>query len=125
MFKQITLNNNLFTFFRKNQTYRLLITSKDDGNDVFGVEMPVNVAIKLIKELRRLARKDLNLRPIEWEINNYTYSCNPVWPSAKSEQVWLSFVSNDSTATEKDCIVTITFEQLNQLIAFLEDVNEL
>ena len=126
MFKQIVLGNTEFVFFRKNQTYRLILS--DTGvktSETFGVEMDVSTTIKIIKEMRRLGRKDLNLRAVEWEINNYQYSFNPVWPNEKSDKVWLSFTSIDSSLKEQDFISSMTFTELNQLIKFIEEVDEL
>lgn len=126
MFKQIKLQGNQISLFRKNQTYRLVLQCLPTPElPAFGLELPVNAMIRLIKELRRLHRKDLNLRLVEWEINGYKYTVNPTWPSEKSEKVWISLISIDNSGYEQDYIVSITFDELQTFIDFLENVNEL
>ena len=126
MFKQIVLQGNQISFFRKNQTYRLVFQLLNTPEiPAFGLELSVHDMLRVISELKRLHRKDLNLRSIEWTVNGYRYTLNPTWPSEKSEKVWISLISIDGSLYEQDYIVSITFNELQKLIDFLQDANEL
>ena len=126
MFKQIKLQGNQISFFRKNQTYRLVFQNLNALEfPALGMELSVHDMLRIISELKRLSRKDLNLRSIDWELNGYRYSLNPTWPSEKSEKVWISLTSVDQNYFEQDYIVAITFDELKEFINFLQDVNEL
>lgn len=126
MFKQIKLQGNQISFFRKNQTYRLVFQNLNALEfPALGLELSVHDMLRIISELKRLSRKDLNLRSIEWELNGYRYILNPTWPSEKSENVWISLVSIDHNHFEQDYIIKLTFDELKTFIDFLQDINEL
>ena len=128
MFKQFINQDYIVSLFRKNLTYRLMLQDNEgsqQSSDVFAVECTVNNLLQILKELKRLNRKDNNLRVIKWSNNNCEYSLNPYWPNTGVDKVWLSFASVDSDYVEKDFILSITFGDLQRLINFLTDIDEL
>ena len=120
---QTVIHNVEVLYFRKNNTFRLVMNEKDTKDVSFGIEMDLFQLQFLLKEMSFSFERHKNARPVNWQIGDYFYEV--VMGYVAEDLFMVSFVSTDNNFTQRNFVFKMTRKELGNLIHIMGNVNHL
>lgn len=120
---QTTIHNVEVLYFRKNNTFRLVLSEKNTKDVSFGIELDLFQLQFLLKEMSFSFDKGKNARPVNWQIGDYFYE---VTMGYMTENLFMiSFVSTDKNFNQSTFVFKMSRQELGKLIQIMGNVNHI